>query len=359
MGRKTLYFITILLFVLPFFTAAQSSSQQNRNLSLDEALQSLGNEATLRWDPFFSSGTLAAGGFEAAFTTGRTGETGTILLDHRDVLTLPLPFLEGGNIYFPEVFIQQIRNSFSSYAEEANTQFKVAVIVIDPGHGGRDPGTVWDYTVNGRTVTIMEKDITLRVARMLHAALRAAYPDKRVLLTREGDTNPSLDERVDIANSVPLADNEAAIYVSVHANSSFNRNAQGFEVFYLNPSHRRDLLDHSRYADAQDVIPILNTMLEERTTTESILLANSILRYMDEAVGHLSPNRGIKAHDWFVVRNALMPSVLVELGFVSNREEALRMNDDVYLRNLSDALYKGISDFISFFEGTGGSNPIR
>jgi N-acetylmuramoyl-L-alanine amidase len=238
-------------------------------------------------------------------------------------------------------------------------RYRIAAIIIDPGHGGRDPGTSWDYTINGRPFRSVEKDIVLKVSLMLHASLSAAYPDKQVLLTREGDTNPSKQARVDVANSVPLADNEASIYISVHANSSFNRNARGFEVWYLSPSYRRELLDHSRYSVSSEVLPILNSMLEEELTTESTLLANNILNRLEENVGNQSPSRGLKAEEWFVVRNARMPSVLVELGFVSNQAEALLMSDEAYLKKLSDALYKGIKDFVTFFERSGGFTTLQ
>ena len=343
----------LLLIFLSFFGFAQS-------MSLEEALTSLGRNVEFRWDPFFASGTFSTGGHEASFVSGRAGEAGAVLFGRREVLNLPLPFLENGNIRFPETFISQVRSTLNRFAEHDSARFRIGTIVIDPGHGGVDSGTAWNYTVNGRTLRIMEKDIVLRISRMLHASLSAAFPGRRVLLTREGDYNLSLEQRTNVANSQSLASNEIAIFISVHANSSLsNRNARGFEVWYLDPSHRRDLVDRSRYTEFEEVIPIINTMLEEEITTESIILANYILRRMDEAVGDVSPNRGLKAHNWFVVRNALMPSVLVELGFVSNREEALLLNDEAYLKKLSDALYKGISDFIVFFERSGGVAALQ
>jgi len=72
----------------------------------------------------------------------------------------------------------------------------------------------------------------------------------------------------------------------------------------------------------------------------------------------LSTARGIKQEEWFVVRNARMPWVLVELGFVTNPEDARLMTDDAYLRNLSEALYKGITDFVGTFERSGGFTAI-
>jgi N-acetylmuramoyl-L-alanine amidase len=288
-----------------------------------------------------------------------------VLLDRKDVLTLPLPFLQSGVLKFPETFISQVKNAFTRYSEEANNRFRIAAIIIDPGHGGKDPGASnWEYNAGGRIFKPVEKDIVLNVSLQLHALLIAAFPDKKVLITRREDVNPSKEARVDLANSVPLEGNEAAIYISVHANSSLNRSARGYEIWYLSPSYRREVIDQSRFSDSmpefmQEVIPILNTMLEEEITTESILLANSILKRMGEAVGRQSPSRGLKAEEWFVVRNARMPSVRVELGFVSNETDALLMNDDAYLKKLSEALYKGISDFISFFERAGGLTALQ
>jgi len=325
-----------------------------KNLTLEEALSALGTAAEFRWDPFFSSGAIVSGVHEAAFISGREGESGTVLLDHKEVLTLPLPFLEQGVLKFPESFLNQIKSTFNKYMEEDRDRFRIAAIIIDPGHGGKDPGASWDHTIQGKNLKSVEKDITLKVSRLLYSTLAAAYPDKKILMTREGDTNPTKDARVNMANSVPLGKNEAAIYISVHANSSLSQSARGFEVWYLTPSYRREVIDEAKYSDSKDVLPILNSMLEEELTTESILLANYILKRMGDAVGKQSPSRGLKAEEWFVVRNARMPAVLVELGFVSNQTDALLMNDNVYLKNLSDALYKGISDFIVFFERSGG-----
>jgi N-acetylmuramoyl-L-alanine amidase len=100
-------------------------------------------------------------------------------------------------------------------------------------------------------------------------------------------------------------------------------------------------------------------MLEEELTTESILMARSILKRIEAVAGKQIPSRGIKAEEWFVVRNARMPSVLVELGFVTNETDALLMGDDAYLKKVSDALYKGISDFIAFFERSGGFTALQ
>jgi len=336
-------------FAFPAFT---------QTMSLDETLASLGSIGAgtpqFRWDPFFASGTFTVGRHEAAFTSGRAGETGVVLLDRRDVLTLPLPYADRGDIRFPEVFVTQVRNTFVRYAEEARSRFRVAAIVIDPGHGGRDPGAIGTHTIRGRQLRSVEKDIVLDVSRRLHSLLSASFPDKRVLLTRDTDTHVTLENRVELANTIPMAENEVAIFVSVHANASFNREARGFEIFYLRPGYRREVIDRSMHADNAEVLSILNSMMEQTLATESILLANSILRRFDEVVGDVKLNRGIKPAEWFVVRNSRMPSVLVELGFVTNETDAVLMSDTAHLNKLSRALYNGVSDFVAFFERAGG-----
>ena len=88
-------------------------------------------------------------------------------------------------------------------------------------------------------------------------------------------------------------------------------------------------------------------------------MATHIMKRLDEAVGTTTPNRGLKAYEWYVVRNARMPSVLVEMPFLSNLTDFLLMSDDAYLKKLSDALYKGVSDFIAFFERAGGFTAVQ
>jgi N-acetylmuramoyl-L-alanine amidase len=262
-------------------------------------------------------------------------------------------------LIFPETFITQVNSTFSRYVEEDRSRFRIAAIIIDPGHGGKDPGTQGKHTIGGKALELSEKDITLKIAQQVHASLTAAFPDKRVLLTRNSDVTKSLDERVDLANSVPLTGNESAIYISVHCNASRNKDAKGFEVWYLSPGYRRQILDRAGSTVPKEVLPILNSMLEEELTTESILMARHILTRLEESVGKTTPSRGLKAEEWFVVRNAKMPSVLVELLFLSNEDDFLLMRDDTYLKKLSEALYKGISDFIALFERSGGFTAIQ
>jgi N-acetylmuramoyl-L-alanine amidase len=93
-------------------------------------------------------------------------------------------------------------------------------------------------------------------------------------------------------------------------------------------------------------------MLEEEYTIESILLAKYILQGLDDAVGDISENRGLKDESWFVVRKAKMPSVLVEIGFVTHADEAKRLSDSQYLKKIARAIYNGMVSFIEYFDST-------
>jgi N-acetylmuramoyl-L-alanine amidase len=337
------------------FPALPSGAQ---TLGLDETLFRL--QAGLRWDPFFQSGAIIRGRHSAAFRAGAEGQSLPALVDGRLVLDLPAPWLEGGVLRFPEGFYNGVQAAFTEILRDEAERFRIAAIVIDPGHGGRDPGAIGRHKTGGKSFTIQEKDVNLAVSLELYSRLVSAFPDKRVLLTRSGDTFPSLDDRVNLAHSVTLADNEAIIFISIHANSSASSpDARGFEVYYLSPGYRRTLLENSNAKVSEEVLPILNAMLEEELTTESIKLAQLLLVRIAEAVGSKSPNRGTKEEEWFVVKNARMPSVLVELGFVTNIEDALLLSDAAYLNKLSDALYKGIMDFVAMFEQSGGFTEIH
>jgi N-acetylmuramoyl-L-alanine amidase len=356
---------------LPAQTPAQTPAPAGpplageKKLSLEETLTGLETlpggrrNAEFRWDPFFQGGAFSLGGHSVSFSAGEAGEAGAALIDGREIFTAPLPYLEGGSLFFPETFVSAAKNAFSRALEDESSRYRIAAIIVDPGHGGKDAGAVGNFVINGKPLKSVEKDITLQVSRELHSLLSRAYPDKRVMLTREGDTYPSLENRVAVANSVPLRENEAIIFISIHANASFNKQARGYEVWYLSPDYRRNVIDKSKFADSAEVIPILNAMLEEEFTTESIMMAKSILDRFGEALGNAIPSRGIKAEEWFVVRNARMPSVLVELGFVTNEADALLMADGGYLKKAAEALYKGITDFVGTFERSGGFTAIQ
>ena len=307
---------------------------------------------TIYWDSLSESGMIEKNGHQLSF---RNGEK-MVLLDSIRMMITEAPELRGNQLYVSKKFLDDSEEFFNQKSE---LPFKVGAILIDAGHGGKDPGALKTYKINGKNVTIQEKDITLKVAKMLAERLKAAYPGKQIILTRDKDVFLSLGERTDIANSVKVGENEAVLFISVHVNSSLNKTSSGYEVWYLSPSYRRNVLDKSAVDGDENLFPILNSMLEEEYTTESIMIAKFIMDGLQAQIGKESTARGIKAEEWFVVKNSHMPRVLIELGFVSNEKEALLLNDERYLKKATLGIYNGIAAFITHFERSQGFTSIK
>ncbi|TFG61522.1 MAG: N-acetylmuramoyl-L-alanine amidase [Spirochaetales bacterium] len=282
-----------------------------------------------------------------------------ILINYRERRPITPVSEDNGRLMFPDDAVTAIKSLLVMEPADPD-RLRVAAILIDPGHGGKDPGTIGGYRTDGnaaagKTVKITEKDVNLAVSIDLFAALTAAYPDKKILLTRNSDTYPTLEERVEMANSIHLGRNEAIIFISIHTNASLNSKAKGIEVWYLPPEYRRTVVSTETHPDEpEEVLPILNSMLEEEFTVESIILAKKILDSVIKEAGQKTENRGLKEESWFVVRNARMPSVLIELGFVTNNDEAALLGSADYLIQLSRGIYNGIKEFINYFETTVG-----
>jgi N-acetylmuramoyl-L-alanine amidase len=308
--------------------------------------------AKLSYDPVTGYGFLERGGIRAIFSVDQP----YFLLDWKSVNAMEAPRAVEGVLSFTEDAIASIEKAFDGAESRALANLSVAAILIDPGHGGKDPGAIGEHAISGKRLRIIEKDIALDISKILYTSLARRFPEKRILITREGDSYPTLEERVEMANAVDLAPNEAIIYISLHANSSFNKSARGFEVWYLNPEYRRTVLE-AKGGSGQDIAPILNAMLEEEYTTESILLARDITASLQASIGQSTPNRGIRADEWFVVRNARMPSILVEAGFVTNADEAKLLSQPDYLQRLAEGLYNGVVQFIGYFESMRGAVP--
>lgn len=308
---------------------------------------------TLYWDTLSASGIIEKNGHQISFQA----ENPLCMLDSSALIITDAPVLKDGKLYVTDGFISSAEEYFKSAGGADG--FKIGAILIDPGHGGKDPGASGTFRVNGKTIKVQEKDVVLSIGKMLYSRLKAAYPEKQIIMTRYGDTFPQLSERTDIANNVKLGANEAILYVSIHANASLNKASSGYEVWYLSPGYRRTVLDKSATGGDNSLFPILNSMMEEEYTTESILIAKFIMDGLGAQIGNLSKARGIKAEEWFVVRNANMPSVLVEVGFVTNEKEALNLNTESYLQKIALGIYNGISAFVTHFERSRGFISVK
>ncbi|MDO4506471.1 MAG: N-acetylmuramoyl-L-alanine amidase [Spirochaetales bacterium] len=303
---------------------------------------------TFYWDPLTSSGLIEKNGHRISFHAGDD----FVLQDYKTVLNEKAPVLENGKLVSNASFLKNAENFFKT--ESNDNPYRIGAILIDPGHGGKDPGTSKVHKINGKSVTLTEKDINLNVGLKLRDYLKKAYPDKQILMTRSKDVYLSLNQRTEIANSVRLKDNEAILFISVHVNSNFNESASGYEVWYLSPGYRRQVLNAKSAGEEKSLLPILNSMMEEEYTTESILIAKFILDGITAQVGSQTNSRGIKAEEWYVCKNSNMPSVLIELGFLTNKKEAVLLHDDKYLQKLSFGIYNGLQAFVTHFERSRG-----
>ena len=341
MRRGVLLIAFILLTVLP----APAADRE-----LLELLEEIG--ATCEWDPLREAGVILAGSDRISFQVG----TPFVLINYTELMDIPAPRRDGGRVLFAADAVQAVAGAVSRMrTERPEAGLRIGAIVLDPGHGGKDPGGVGSRTVDGKAVPLHEKDIVLELALLVGERLRAVLPGKTVVLTRSDDTFVELEERAATANALQEKLGDAVLYVSIHANASARRGANGFEVWYLPPTYRRSLLGSQAAERDPELLPILNSMLEEEISVESVVLAREILQGLDAQVGKVSPNRGLKEEAWAVVRNSRMPAVLVEVGYVTNPEEAAHLADPAYLQDLAEGLYNGIVAFVARFERAGSS----
>ena len=238
-------------------------------------------------------------------------------------------------------------------------------IVIDPGHGGHDPGAIGSYGLK-------EKDVNLDIALRLSSILRTQGLE--VILTRSEDIFLSLSQRTQIANRA-----ETHAFISIHANSG-HASARGFETFIVKERFREESWRGGGYYDddrrallaareanispdllgtrtiAPSVEPMLFSLLYEEYRRESLELAKEIQASLDRALA--VPDRGVKFFhrqgDLYVLKWSRCPVVLVEVGFLSNRYSARLLATRDYRQRIAQALAEGILNFRDKFNRTRG-----
>jgi len=235
----------------------------------------------------------------------------------------------------------------------------VRVVVIDAGHGGADPGALG---VGG----IREKDVALGIALELAKKLRAV-PNMEVHLTRDDDTFVDLWDRGEIATN--LKGDRYGIFVSIHGNSfPDQRSTRGFETYFLSEART----EHERRVSAIENAPLrlggqaidpeedpdLGFIMRELRNLDhqhwSALLAEIAQEELDDF--HPGPNRGVKQGVLAVLTNALMPSVLVEVGYLSNSDESRLLGQDSFQAETADALASSIVRFFERYPPGSGSD---
>jgi len=235
-------------------------------------------------------------------------------------------------------------------ADKPDVNFVKRRIVLDPGHGGHDPGAVGPKN-------LYEQDVVLDIALKLKKVLMED-PFNEVFLTRERDVFIPLEERTAMANR-----KNADLFVSIHANASPRREAKGIETYLLNWNDDEEAIRvaarenaislkkmraMNRQVDIVDVIK--SDLIRENKRDESIKLANyiqrSLISNLDSDTKHVL-NLGVKQALFYVLFGAKMPSVLVEVSFISNPEEERLLSNDAYRTEIAKGIAKGLNTYLT------------
>lgn len=218
---------------------------------------------------------------------------------------------------------------------------KLGRVVIDPGHGGHDTGT-------SGSEGLREKDVALDVARRLGVLLQERLGSE-VVFTRDTDTFIPLSRRTAIAN-----ERKADLFISIHVNSSPIRSVAGVETYYLNFSTSKSSLDTAMRENAGadrglgELQDLLKKIAQKDKADESREFAsrvqNSLIALSPKAF-RAARDRGVKRAPFVVLIGASMPSILAEVGFISNPQDETQMGRPEYRQRIAEALYKGVASY--------------
>ncbi len=218
----------------------------------------------------------------------------------------------------------------------------VKKIVLDPGHGGKDPGAM--------AYGMKEKDVVLAIARQL-APLLERQLGSQVVLTRSDDRYISLEERTAIANT-----ENADLFISLHLNAHPSSNVRGLETYYLNLSTNAEAMRVAALENAtsthqmSDLQDILSDIMQNSKIDESSRLAQYVHNAILAAAGNKGygdmKNLGVKQAPFYVLIGAQMPAILLEVAFISNEQDARNIQDPAFISMLTEEIAQGIRAYV-------------
>ena len=242
-----------------------------------------------------------------------------------------------------------------SYLFSIDDSLVLNKVVIDPGHGGKDPGNLG----TGRYES-QEKDIALDVSLKLGAYINENMPDVEVVYTRDKDVFPELYERTALANS-----EKADLFISIHCDAFTDPQAHGCSSFVVGMNHGKqsrvaikenpvinseeDKLNYGNFDINSPEYQIEVSLYQKMYEKNSLLLAEKIQRQFRERVSRR--DRGVKREPLYVTSRVAMPSVLVELGFLTNPKEEDFLNTDKGKTYMASAIYRAFKEYKSEQEG--------
>ena len=215
-------------------------------------------------------------------------------------------------------------------------------IILDPGHGGDDPGAIGKRGLK-------EKEVTLAIAKRVKKLVEKQMPNVKVYMTREHDVTVSLPKRTEMANAIG-----ADLFISIHANAAPNPDAQGIETYYLNIAHDRYSIRLAARENAMSESEVSNLefiladLAMKSSVSDSVRLGDvvqsSILSRVQERWQN-TRNLGLKHALFYVLLGARMPAILIETSFISNKEEEKRLKNGDYQHALAEGVVRGIQRF--------------
>jgi len=231
--------------------------------------------------------------------------------------------------------------------EEQKKKWLIETIVVDAGHGGKDPGAIG---YDG----LQEKDVVLPIALKLGDMIKERMPGVKVVYTRNTDTFIPLWQRTKLANEA-----NGKLFISLHCNSNSNKSARGFETYFLSADKdvkAKDVVlkeneaiqfeessDKERY---KGVNFVLATMAQNAFMRQSQYLASSVQEAMRKRLQLLDmQSRGVKQGPFWVMVGATMPNILIELGFISNKYESKTLRQKASQIKIAEAIYAGIEKY--------------
>ena len=239
---------------------------------------------------------------------------------------------------------------------------KPFTLVVDPGHGGVDPGAL------GKSAK--EKDINLSVSKLFADMVKEEYPEVKIIFTRTTDVQIPLVQRANIANEA-----NADLFISIHSNASKNRSANGCETFTLGAGSSVEAKAAAMYENevilSEDNFEEIYKGFDPRSSESYIIF--ELMRGQDmERSAELAQlvqkgmikngklfNRGVSSAGFLVLHRTVMPKILVELGFISNREEEKFLASKEGQRKLAKGIFDGFSEYYSLYGKPQGSTSIK
>ncbi len=240
------------------------------------------------------------------------------------------------------------------FAPRSADAARIHTVILDPGHGGRDPGA--------QGFGYREKTMVLSFTKQLARMLKERNPKLKVILTRKTDRTLSIQERSAIANRL-LSGERNAIFVSLHLNAWFHGRARGYEVYHLSSDSdvftvkSQHQLEHETFffpyqqEDVRQAFALLYTIQYAR---ESELLAELMLRHLQRALPRYARLSSARRETFYVLKGTLMPSILIELGYITNEDDLRLLLSDTRRKQLLITIAGALEKYIDIFVRTRG-----